>query len=241
MPKFKLKNIVSRVVLGESWRDRESPDYLCAGFGYNILDSHSHEYFGSGLEDDVNTINSFSTTATADNLPGAGRAIDTYIYQPVGRRIERLAKRFTTLSSQNRTGSEDIGDAAIYSTSTTAYSSDSDDSANSVNSFSTTATANNLPGAGRAVDTYIFQPMGRRIERLAMRYTIASLHPARIAQYMGTDSTFDLHYYSYMSLNDVIKDLCTSRPNGSTIVAGMKGLIKQTQCVPPASPRKELR
>lgn len=109
---------------------------------------------------------------------------------------------------------------------------DDDDDDNSITSFSTTATADNLPGTGRTVDTYIFQPVGRRIERLAMRFTIASLHPARIAQYIETDETEYFPYsFNWYTLNEVVADLCGYRQNGSTILAGMKGLVKQTQCV----------
>lgn len=109
---------------------------------------------------------------------------------------------------------------------------DDDDNNNSITSFSTTATADNLPGTGRTVDTYIFQPVGRRIERLAMRFTIASLHPACIAQYIETDETEYFPYsFNWYTLNEVVADLCGYRQNGSTILAGMKGLVKQTQCV----------
>ena len=52
--------------------------------------------------------------------------------------------------------------------------------ASSVESFSTAATVDNNPGTGRALDVYFFQPLGRRIERLAMRFTIRHLHPLRI-------------------------------------------------------------
>lgn len=96
------------MILGESWREQDSPDYLCAEFGHKV-ESYSHEHGGSvedgdNEDDDANSINSFSTTATASNLPGAGRTIDTYVYQPVGRRVERLAKRFTTPPLYKRPG-----------------------------------------------------------------------------------------------------------------------------------------
>lgn len=44
-------------------------------------------------EDDTNSMNSFSTTATMDDNPGAGMTVDKYFYQPAGRRIEKLAFR----------------------------------------------------------------------------------------------------------------------------------------------------
>lgn len=116
---------------------------------------------------------------------------------------------------------------------------DDDNDGNSITSFSTTATADDLPGTGRTVDTYIFQPIGRQIESLAMRFSIASLHPARIAQYIEADSISFIPFFEHSyTLNDATADLCRERRNGSTVVAGMKGLVKQTQCVP-ASPRKK--
>lgn len=111
-----------------------------------------------------------------------------------------------------------------------------DDDCDSMISVLTMETVDNQPGTGRFIDKYIFQPLGRRIERLAMRYTIASLHPARIAQYIEAEHT-DLNpsFDNEMTLNDAIARLCRGR-NGSTVVAGMKGLVKQTQCVPHAFP-----
>ena len=42
-------------------------------------------------EDDASSINSCSTNATMDNIPGTGRTIDMRFYQPVGRAIEKFA------------------------------------------------------------------------------------------------------------------------------------------------------
>lgn len=104
------------------------------------------------------------------------------------------------------------------------------DDGGSMISIMTMETVNNQPGTGRLIDTYIFQPMERRIERLAMRYTIASLHPARIAQYIEAEHTyFNPGFDDQVTLNDAIAGLCRYRRNGSTVVAGMKGLVKQTQ------------
>lgn len=230
MPKLKLKNILTRVILGESWRERDNWDYLSAELELNASESHPLVRFGSTSDDDEEeddrySMNSFSTTATASNLPGAGRTIDTYIYQPMGRRIERLARHFPSLSSHDP-------NVAVSAAATTADTDDINDNANSINSFSTTATADNLPGTGRAVDTYFFQPMGKQIERLALRFTIASLHPARIAHFIELDYTyFNPNVIADATLNELITIVCNGSQNGSTIVAGMKGLVKQTQCV----------
>lgn len=42
------------------------------------------QQFGSFVDD------SMSTLATIDDIPGTGRSIDKYVYQPIGRSIERL-------------------------------------------------------------------------------------------------------------------------------------------------------
>ena len=42
------------------------------------------------INDETSLTNSYSTEATMDNLPGPGRTIDTYFYQPVGRAIEKF-------------------------------------------------------------------------------------------------------------------------------------------------------
>ena len=59
-----------------------------------------------------------------------------------------------------------------------------DDDTSSIDTYSTTATADDLPGTGRALDTYFFQPAGRRVESFAMRITIRHLHPWRITDFM---------------------------------------------------------
>lgn len=164
MPKFKLKSIISRVVLGESRRDEDYLNYLCTGSQRKL---HFHAY---------STI--------------------------IGRTL-----------IDNDSAHDDDG-----------YS------------ISTTATGDDLPGTGRIIDTHVFQPMGRQIERLAMRFTIASLHPSRIVQYIETEITLYSPFFDELiSWKKSVERACRTsyvHPNRSTIVAGMKGLVKQTQCVP---------
>lgn len=166
MPKMRLKAILSRVIFGETWQERNNSDYLL------------------------------------------------YV------RFEHNLSEFAQVHSRTADDDNDNDGNSIISTST--------------------ATVNNQPGAGRFIDTHIFQPMGRRFERLAMRFTIASLHPARIAQYIEADDISLTPIYDVtMTLHDAIALLCLRRPNGSTVVAGIKGLVKQTQYAPKASPWKE--
>ena len=43
------------------------------------------------IDSDKESFSSISTNATMDNIPGTGRTIDIYFYQPVGRVIEKFA------------------------------------------------------------------------------------------------------------------------------------------------------
>ena len=98
----------------------------------------------------------------------------------------------------------------------------------SIESFSTTATADDNPGTGRVLDTYFFQPIGRRIERLAMRFTIRHLHPMRIEAFIHGNLVYFPWLAPERTLRLVLQDINTFR-SGSTIIAGLKGLIQQTQ------------
>ena len=105
-----------------------------------------------------------------------------------------------------------------------------DEDARSVESFSTTATVDNNPGTGRALDMYFFQPLGPRIERLAMRFTIRHLHPLRIEAFIHGNLVYFPWLAPERTLGLALQDTNTFR-SGSTIIAGLKGLIQQTQYV----------
>ena len=94
----------------------------------------------------------------------------------------------------------------------------------------TMETTDDNPGAGRTVDKYFFQPIGRKIERFAMRITITSLPPWKISQYF--DTTLDLYvnvvYSFHSNIGQALAGLDELK-RGSTIIAGLKSLVKQTQ------------
>ena len=108
---------------------------------------------------------------------------------------------------------------------------DVDDDARSIESFSTTATVDDNPGTGRVLDTYFFQPAGRRIERLAMRVTIRHLHPWRIEAFVHQI----LENYPMLSqkgtlsyaLENIIS--CSGNGLGATVISGLKSLVRQAQ------------
>ena len=58
------------------------------------VSSHTVGSGGGGEDEGARSVESFSTTATVDNNPGTGRALDMYFFQPLRWRIERLAMRF---------------------------------------------------------------------------------------------------------------------------------------------------
>lgn len=124
-----------------------------------------------------------------------------------------------------------MGNYRLYlfpTSSSVAFNNNDEDDTDSILSFSTMATADNIPGTGRSVDMYFYQPVGRLIERLAMRLTISSLNPAQIFRFLRKrlNSSPFLGCY-FRPLHEVIQIICDE--HGSTCVAGLKSLVKQTQ------------
>lgn len=121
---------------------------------------------------------------------------------------------------------------ALHSRTGTNSGDDTQSDTRSTLSCSTNATADDNPGTGRLVDKFFFQPVGRSIERLAMRFTISSLNPAQILRYIESDRSF--RYFPLVHLpeplNDAIVTLSCQR--GLTYIVGLKSLVKQTQYVP---------
>ena len=106
---------------------------------------------------------------------------------------------------------------------------DYDDEARSIQTFSTNATADDNPGTGRVLDTYFYQPVGRRIERLAMRITIRYLHPWRVCTFIETTfSGYGWPPYKSPSLTMALDNILIVNI-GSTVIAGLKGLVQQTR------------
>ena len=102
-----------------------------------------------------------------------------------------------------------------------------DDDAKSIESFSTTATVDNNPGTGRVLDTYFFQPVGRRIERFALRITIGHLHPWRIEAFISENSKTE--GILKQTLKDALQGIDARVNTGPIIVSGLKGLVRQAQ------------
>ena len=69
---------------------------------------------------------------------------------------------------------------------TSAYIEDEDDTS-SISSFSTNGTMDNIPGTGRTLDMHFYQPVGRAIEKfalkIAIRLNICHPSPAQILRF----------------------------------------------------------
>ena len=106
---------------------------------------------------------------------------------------------------------------------------DDGEDAGSIESFSTTATIDDNPGTGRVLDTYFFQPVGRRIERFAMRITIQHLHPMQIEAFIHQPRPHGPWLPFKSTLKYSLQKIGSEYISGPTIVAGLKSLIRQAQ------------
>ena len=121
----------------------------------------------------------------------------------------------------------DSGWNASYGTS--AYIEDEDDTS-SISSFSTNATMDNIPGTGRTLDMCFYQPVGRAIEKFALkigiRMNLCHPSPAQILRFLGLSPTHELWFYESKKPSDVIDDISTERPSA---VPGILSLVEQSQ------------
>ena len=111
---------------------------------------------------------------------------------------------------------------------TNAYIEDEDD-ASSISSCSTNATMDNIPGTGRTLDTHFYQPVGRAIEKfalkIAIRLNICHPSPAQILRF------FRLYCLCVpcdtdRRPSDVIADISAEK---SSAVPGILSLVQQSQ------------
>ena len=174
---------------------------------------------------DTNTISSYSTMATMDDNPGTGRFIDKHVYQPLGRKIERLFARIL------RPGHDALAQ----------HPPDVTVELESTSSFSTNATEDDIPGPGRTIDKYLYQRFGRKVENFAFRITFSSLSPGQILQYFIQKTEPDVrrssslpdvstNHGTVLQLDYIIHTICEENaPWGQPFVAGLKSLVKQSK------------
>lgn len=91
----------------------------------------------------------FSSMATCTDNPGPGRTLDTHVFQPLGRLVEKAVARCKPKIHVEEESADE-----------------SDCNSESSSDFSTMATRTNNPGPGRVIDTHFYQPFGRYIERI---------------------------------------------------------------------------
>ena len=112
---------------------------------------------------------------------------------------------------------------------TSAYIEDEDD-ASSISSCSTNATMDNIPGTGRTLDMCFYQPVGRAIEKfalkIAIRLNICHPSPAQILCVLGLPSLHELWLFVGKKPRDVIADISAEEPS---IVPGILSLVQQSQ------------
>ena len=112
---------------------------------------------------------------------------------------------------------------------TSAYIEDEDD-ASSISSCSTNATMDNIPGTGRTLDMCFYQPVGRAIEKfalkIAIRLNICHPSPAQILPFFRLSTTYELPLGEAMKPSDVIVLIAAEAPSA---VPGILRLVHQSQ------------
>ena len=100
--------------------------------------------------------------ATMDDNIGAGRTMDKYFMQPSGKFIERIFARIALWLHITPEGV--IVPANMIPSSDNA----------SLLAGSSTSTMTDNPGTGRVIDKYVYQVLGRMLERCAGRIAMAT-------------------------------------------------------------------
>ena len=172
--------------------------------------------------DDSDSESQYSETATIDDNIGAGRTLDTYFFQPLGNKLEEIMqrKRHDAAPAQSPNNPPHADDEVSEHNHQTA------------SSHSTMSTIDDNIGAGLTVDKYFYQPVGRRIEKLAsrIRMSIFTVSPVQILHYL-----IDRYPYSSDGFGGepgqlyVILFRLHDAHSGRDVVAGVRSLIKQAQ------------
>ena len=97
----------------------------------------------------VYTYFSDSTNATIDDQPGAGRTLGK-VYQRLGRALENGLSKLMDVFSKRITTQAQTAEQERYDEI----------------SIISNETVSNQPGPGRTLDNFIFQPLGRNLEKM---------------------------------------------------------------------------
>ena len=110
-----------------------------------------------------------------------------------------------------------------------AYIEDEDDTSSN-SSCSTNATVDNIPGTGRTIDMYFYQPVGRAIERLALkiaiRLNVYHPSPAQILRFFQLSPWHGIWLYKIKKPSDLIARISVEEPSA---VPGILSLVQQSQ------------
>ena len=97
---------------------------------------------------------------------------------------------------------------------------------------SSTSTTDNNPGTGRAIDFYVYQKLGRKLERkigyLAIPFRRSEVIGRLIINMSCGDESYmldDLSRYPILSITQTISGL----PNGNDILRGVDVLVKRAK------------
>ena len=121
----------------------------------------------------------------------------------------------------------DTGWNAIHGTS--AYIED-EDGTSSISSCSTNATMDNIPGTGRTIDMCFYQPVGRAIEKfalkMAIRLNICHPSPAQILRFFRLSPQNGTCFDDFEKPSDVIARISAQEPPA---IPGILSLVHQSQ------------
>ena len=163
-----------------------------------------------------------------DNI-GAGRTMDKYFFQPTGKFIERIFAKIALRLHITREG-----------VVVTADMFPSSDNASLLTGSSTSTTTDN-PGTGRVIDKYIYQVLGRMLERCAGRIAMATYLSALDITVRIEEVWFDAEIKEpccvcqvasvrQMSKEEKVR-MAVSRvedaPSGAFILSGIKEITKR--------------
>ena len=163
-----------------------------------------------------------------DNI-GAGRTLDKYFFQPTGKFIERIFARIALRLHITPEGV--VVTADMFTSSDNA----------SLLTGSSTSTMTDNPGTGRVIDKYIYQMLGRMLERCAGRIAMATYLSGNDIRRRIEEVWYNVEIkepcyvcqaasVGQMSVEEKVR-MAVSRvedePSGAFILSGIKEIIKR--------------
>ena len=163
-----------------------------------------------------------------DNI-GTGRTLDKYFFQPTGKFIERIFAKIALRLHITREGV--VVTADMFTSSDNAL----------LLTGSSTSTMTDNPGTGRVIDTYIYQVLGKVLERCAGRIAMSTYLSARIIWQTIEGMWYNVEIKEpcyvcqaasvrQMSVEEKVR-MAVSRvedaPSGAFILSGIKELTKR--------------